>query len=456
MARRAPFLLLALLTCLAVGSAAFSQDAPARLSRDDAREFAIFLLRERQPLAAREIAFGLLQADAEDSAALNILAQSELALGRLDAAEQAGRRAYRAAGGEDLQRFTAAFTVAEALSRQGKLTSAQLWLRRAGSATDDKRLENAARQVYRGVESANPWRITGSLNVAPSSNVNNGSENAGVTVGGLVFVNPAALPLKGTSVDTSLVIERSFKSDGRDFTLGFGARDTRVFLTSDSKNVSTPALRNDDFSSSAVELSFGTRFVPEASRAVYAVNAGLSRDWRGGEALVNTFTLSGTRSWVHKGRQQRRVQLGYSRQDRLDSDNLSANIWSLVGTVSRPVEGGSLALDAALIRTSSASALVANTAVSAGIGYAHGSEVLGVTPTLRARLTHRDYDDIALSFTSVRRDWEVELGLEVAVPDLSVLGFIPTVGITAERNVSSIPAYSTEQVGLRFGYRSSF
>lgn len=455
MATRAPFIL-ALLSFISLACPALAQEGPTRLSREDAREFAIFLLRERQPLAAREISLGLLQADAEDAAALNILAQAELSLGRLEAAEEAGRRAYRAADGEDLQKFTAAFTVAEALSRQGKLTAAQLWLRRAGGATDDDRLENAARRVYRGVEAANPWRITGSLNVAPSSNVNNGSEDAGVTIGGLVFVNPAALPLEGTSVDSSFVIERSFQGDRRDFTFGFGARDTRVFLTTDAKNSASPALRNDDFSSSAVELTFGARVVPDGAQAVYAFNATVSRDWRGGDALVNTYALSGRRSWVHEGRQQRSLRLGYARQDRLDSDNLSANVWSLAGTVSQPVDSGSLALDAALVRTSSASAFVANTTVTAGIGYAHASEVLGVLPTVRARLTHRDYDEVAVGFTDIRRDWEVELGLEVAVPDFSVLGFVPTVGITAERNNSSVAAYSTKQIDLRFGYRSSF
>ncbi|MEM6275918.1 MAG: surface lipoprotein assembly modifier, partial [Pseudomonadota bacterium] len=253
-----------------------------------------------------------------------------------------------------------------------------------------------------------------------------------------------------------VVIERSFQGDSRDFTLGFGARDTRVFLTTASKNIASPALENDDFSSSSVDLSFSARVVPAGSQAVYAFSASLSRAWRGGDALANTYALSGTRSWVHDGRQQRSVRLGYTRQNRLDSDSLSASIWSLSGTISRPVETGSLAIDAALIRTESDSALVANIAVTAGVGYAYGSEVLGVLPTLRARLTHRDYDELALSFTDIRRDWEVELGLEVAVPDLSVLGFIPTVGVSVERNMSSVAAYSTEQVGLRFGYRSSF
>ncbi|MCH2075629.1 MAG: hypothetical protein MK180_01925 [Rhodobacteraceae bacterium] len=448
-------LLLAVLTWLAFAAPVVSQDAGARISRADAREFAITLLRNREPLAAREIAIGLLRADVKDVAALNILGQAELALGRVEAAEAAGREAFRLAGDEDLQRFTAAFTVAEALSRQGKLTAAQLWLRRAGEATGDERLENAAKQVYRGVEAANPWRITGSLSLMPSSNVNNGSEEAAFGL----LTSAAALPLEGWSLNTSATVERTFRPDAsHEYTIGVSARDRRVFLTTEAKNspmLGLPPLENDDFSSSAASLSFGTRFQPADSKAIYQVRATASRDWRGGGAYLNSYNLLSARSWV-QGRQRRNVSLSYTRQNRLDSDNLSANIWTVRGGLSFPVENGSIAFDAQLSDTTSSSPLVAHTSISAGTSYGLNEPIFGLQPTLSARLTHRDYDDISPLFLERRVDTEVSLGVDFAAPGISVLGFIPTVGVTAMRNSSTVAAYQTEQIGLSFGYRSSF
>ena len=448
-------LLMAGLTCLSLAFPGLAQETGARISRDDAREFAITLLRNREPLAAREIAIGLLRADVEDVAALNILGQADLALGRLSSAESAGREAYRLAGDEDLQKFTAAFTVAEDLSRQGKLTAAQLWLRRAGEATEDTRLETAARQVYRGVEAANPWRITGSFSLVPSSNVNNGSEEAAFGI----LTSAAALPLEGWSLNTAATVERTFRPDAsQEFSIGVSARDRRVFLTTEAKNspsLGLPPLENGDFSSSAVDLTFGTRFRPADSKAIYDVRLTASRDWRGGDAYLNSYRLRGVRSWV-SGKQRRSVSLSYARQNRLDSQNLSANIWTLQGTLSFPLEAGSIALDAQISDTSSPSALVANTTVSAGISYGLNEAILGLQPTMSARVTHRDYDDISPLFLERRVDTEVSLGLSLAAPSISVLGFIPTVGVTASRNSSTVGAYETEQIGLNFGYRSNF
>ena len=112
-----------------------AQDSPQRLSPSEPRSFALGLLQQGETQAARALALGLLRKDSRDYIALMVLAEAERSLGRPAQAKFAARRAWRSSDVEK-ERFAAAFMMSGILKAEEKYSQAQLWLRRAGTATD--------------------------------------------------------------------------------------------------------------------------------------------------------------------------------------------------------------------------------------------------------------------------------------------------------------------------------
>jgi hypothetical protein len=93
-----------------------AQQSEQRVSPQEARVLANRLTSIGQPSAAREIALGLLRADATDVTALVALARAEMALSQIDAAERAAQAALSQARTPS-EKFMASLVVADVFAQ---------------------------------------------------------------------------------------------------------------------------------------------------------------------------------------------------------------------------------------------------------------------------------------------------------------------------------------------------
>ncbi len=423
------------------------------LSRDEARTLAFTLLRQNQPSHARRLALGLLQADAEDYAALMILARAETELGRHAHGARAGRRAWEASASED-QEFAAAYMVSKSLSAMGRYGHAQWWLRRAGQASDKVQFEQAARREFRKVQAMNPWSSKLSFSVRPSSNINGGPTTNTFTIGNFVFVDPTAVPLSGIEYGTHAMIRRDFAaaSGGPAAHLAFSIDDTRYSL-SDAAKAASPTARASDFTITNMRLSGGLRF-DGAEASATRVTLDLFRDYRGGDALANNAA-------IEVGRDHRRGQarMGYAleleHRTRLDRGDRSSDAVTAKAYWSAPVGNGHLSFSASVGDIQSASAEIAAQTYSLAMRYVPDQKVFGAVPTLEIAHSGRNYDRVVYG-ADARRDRAVVLSGELFFKNIDFYGFAPTVGAVYSRNTSNVTIFDYEEYGMTFGIRSTF
>ena len=179
-----------LASAVAFASPAVAQDAGVvDVPRAQAGAIAQAALRDGRTDIAFSIASAMLARDPDDPEGHLIMAVLARGVGDLDTADEAATRAWRNAR-TDAQRFDAAFIAADIAARQERLTSSQIWLRRADQYAPNEAAEQAVARAYRGVSTRNPLKVQLSFTLRPSDNLNNGGEidgplNAEPAVGGI-------------------------------------------------------------------------------------------------------------------------------------------------------------------------------------------------------------------------------------------------------------------------------
>ena len=169
---------------LSCAFAAFAQDS-VDLTLSEARAVARNALQTGEAALARDLAMGLLQADPEDAYAYAVLASAHSQLGNPKLARSAARLTYKHSR-SDANKFTAARAAGQLAFDQDRMTTAQVWLRRAAIHANSDAQEKVLKRDYSAVRAQNPWRFSIKGSVTPSSNINNGAESEQVYVNGVL------------------------------------------------------------------------------------------------------------------------------------------------------------------------------------------------------------------------------------------------------------------------------
>lgn len=447
---------LAIVVCvLAVSvSAARSSAEESRLTIPEARLFAAQLLNDGHPWGARAVALGILQSDPNDFAGLIITARAELAMQAYDRAEDAGKRAWRAADSEN-DRFTAAFTVAQAQLGAEKFTQAQMWLRRSAQVAPKDNMRNVAVRTFQEARRANPWHTRIGLRFSPSSNINNGPTSNQLDINGLVFINPAARPLSGYEMALDFSTERRVElNESTRLRFGFNL-DERQYVLTDSANRKVPSANGDDFDFRAVELTFGLDRLHRRGQAKMRYDLTLGRNWSGGDVLSDYARFELGRDTVLSPKTGIGFELAYEVRDRHDSTSRSSDIWEVSTRLSHRFDNGaSGGVLLTLSDTDSESSAIEHQSVQIVSYYSPGETVAGVIPVISLSFQARNFDRPFLG--AVREDRETTLNASFLFSDLDYFGFAPTVGFSASRNKSNISLYDSEEFGLNLGLKSVF
>ena len=432
-----------------------AQDSPQRLSPSEPRSFALGLLQQGETQAARALALGLLRKDSRDYIALMVLAEAERSLGRPAQAKFAARRAWRSTDVEK-ERFAAAFMMSGILKAEEKYSQAQLWLRRAGTATDEPRYEAAARKEYRRVQAANPWSLSFNFSLAPISNVNGGPNDNTYTIGDLVFVEPTAVPLSGVEVGTMLNITHRLKPAewGR---VSFGLRyDERRYMLSSAAQRAVPTASGSDYAFTALDVHMRIYFASKKERARTTAEIGLSQAWQAGERIATGQRLRLSRGFTSERLAFASYGISLQDQTRHDSALRSNTTYTVDDSALRKLSNDSLLrYGAALSKVDSASSGMAHTAATLSLAYLPAAPLLGAQASFSGALQPREYDRLRYGST-LRCDQKLSLSANFVFKQIDYMGFYPSLTLNATRNISNKTLFYTQELGLSLGIKSTF
>ncbi|MEL7116363.1 MAG: hypothetical protein AAGP08_12370 [Pseudomonadota bacterium] len=418
---------------------------------------------------ALEIANALLWRDADDSVAHTIKSRAERNLGRVDAALDSAKDAWRTAETEG-HRFNAAMVRAQALATAGNHTASQFWLRRAVEGAPDDETRAVATRDFQYVRARNKWSANFSFNITPSSNVNNGSSRDSFTLSDNAHpilrllaalanteesnVSGAAQALEGLEYSGGVVGRYRFsQTETYAHDITFRA-NYRTYTLSDDAKAQAPGVSGSDFAFGETALGYTFHNTPENWIGPYSLSVMGGRTWYAGDPYFDFLRLGGTQIYKLSDRAALSFHGSAERRDGLqiaDSDNLRGDVRFRFAVS----ELGVAALTLGHTKSMSNDTQLDYTEWRGGIDFTLAKPVLGTRVSFGVTVSERAYD-VSIWDMSGRDDFEVGAHVDVVFTELEHYGFNPTITIKASETDSNIGRFDANRVGVQFGIRSAF
>lgn len=408
---------------------------------------------------ARDLARGLIEADAEDRAAWIVLAATLPRLGEAPAGRAAGRQALRLSE-TDAQRYEAARLIALAAAAEDRYTLAQFWLRRAATFAPDDPAYAQNRSDFQMLRRLNPWSGRLQLSFAHSDNVNGGSDDLYNVIDGLPIVgvlSPEARALSGFVTTADLTFSRRLGQSETQLTALSGRLYTRQVWLDDAARTIAPEAENGDFASTRAELDL--RHAMAVGDGVLGAEATLGAAWFGG-ALDYPFARIEA-DWSARAAPRLRygLSLGFEQQydpESWDRDNRVVTLGGVLGY--RFESGARLTARLSFSEVHSDNLNERSQATLAQLTW-RPAEPLGparLSLSLGASLS--DYPDYTLVFPvpGGRQDERLFGSVEAVFTDWSYAGFAPVVTLAGQTTDSNVSRFDRDELSIRFSFRSTF
>ncbi|MGI3170490.1 hypothetical protein ACRARG_15170 [Pseudooceanicola sp. C21-150M6] len=429
------------------------------VSPGELRELAVKALDAGYPATALDMTSALLRRDPQDVQTLLIRSRAARDTGDHPLARATARQAWDLSATDDRVRYSAALAMAQALSSEGKRTRAQIWLRRAAQIAPDAQTKSRAVRDFRYVRSRNRWTTELNFNLAPKSNINNGSSRSTVTL--LVFDQPIEVPLPGATralsgLEYSGGLSTRFRlaeTTRRATDLTFSARYT-TYTLSGSAQAAAPGTQGSDFALGTVYGGLSHKWLTQSGRAEYTIAGAFGRSWYGGQAYGNHSNLSAG------------VNMAFGKRDRLGvtfsadltrgpaAPHADAFAVSLRHT-HRTRSGAMLGVWTSATRSQSDIPTADFTDFAAGIDFAPRILVMGAQPRFGIGLRSRDYPFSAYA-PGYRTDFEQNAWIDLTFKKIDYYGFHPTVRMQLARPDSNINLFDVDRSGISFGITSAY
>jgi hypothetical protein len=456
------------LLLLAGHAAAETGNSTVKLGIDEARVVGEEALATGNPALAARIARGLLQRDDSDIGAWLMLGWAEIALRRPDAAGDAGSAAFRAAKGVPRARFAAAMLSAKAAYDGGRLTAAQFWLRRAGDAATSPEERAQAVAGFRSIRQQNKWSAVLNFSASPSSNINGGARETAltidgrpITIGGFPLTNNGeARALSGLEATLDLSFSyRLSESAKQQTSLGFRLYGATYALSDEAKRQTEESgTTGSDFAFTLVEASLRHVRLPASGKGTLSFGASLAQSWYGGQILNHSARIDVARAFPLGPNNTAQIAASLE-QSISDTDDDRTLLGTLQGQVVMPLESGAtLQFSAGLSGTESNDRRNEYVSLRGGVTYTLAKPVGPAEVTLGLSVSSRHYPATSVgSFNpEERNDLRVTGTVEMLLPKAEVMGFAPTVTLSAGRTWSNASRFETEDLGVAFGLKSTF
>lgn len=413
----------------------------------EARAMATRALHLGRPDLAAGIAAQILAQAPGDAEARLVLAAAQAQMGQVKAAEASARKAYRLSNDEDL-RFQAAYLTASSLSAQNRLAGAKFWLRRADGASQSASDTASLRRAYAGIDRRSPLRWSVSFSGGPSDNVNGGSLHDTFWVWGLPV--PIAEALPGFSLQTQIKANWRLRETETSQLMLTGAASTRQVRLSERAYALEPGARNSDYESHGLDLGLVYRW-KVSDRQSFALEAQLGHRWLAAGRSSDSQKLKLSSDRALGGERFLAVDLtAVTSQNNYSTTRQSMSLGTNVG-VSWPVgQGavtGAIGYDAVLSEARG----TAWRGPKVSVEYAPPALPGEVRLSLFGELQLKDYWK-----TSAEADVTTAIGASARFDKLSVMGFAPTLSVTATRSRSEVVVRDTAETAVALGLQSKF
>lgn len=448
------------LAILAVPLPALAQSMPDILQTE--AEEALVAGRPRDTV---QIATQMLAVQPDSFIALYLLALGQSDIGDLQAATTTGARAYRAAITED-NRFQAARFVAGAHFRAREYSRSEIWLRRAANHVQNATDLRTIAQAYATTVEANPLSVQIAASIAPSDNVNNGSEDGVLQLEGigLTFILPEdRRSLSGVGFSASSELKYRISQGPQQSTQLIGSLSAVTYaLSQDAKDLlaSSPnpevrAVKGSDFST--VTAAIGISRQQNNISPFGPVNLGLNLGtyWEGGERLVNFRDLSIEQVFPINRNNRFRLTVFNRDQDALTPALLDSTTTDLIGTYDHILANSDQLQLSFSTRRKDAGFENSFDEYQIGVGYAVAEPLYGIQLSTSLQIGYRTYEEFTTTLDG-RDDQFISASGTAKFRDVSYFGFSPSITLATTRTESTAEEFTSSTLQLLFGVESNF
>lgn len=451
---------LTLWACAAVPQGAAPQPG-ATFRLDQARGVARQALDVGEFELARQIAMGLLQADDTDPFAYGVLAAAHSRLNDPKLARAAARLSYRYSD-TPAQKFGAARTAAHVAAAQDRPTLSQVWLRIAAAHADTPQQDSLVEREYKRARAANPLRFDINMSVAPSDNVNSGTDNVLEVINGvptLGFFSGGSRALSGTVGVFDARLRYRLRADQTSrMTATARLYTRRVDLSSEAQAIA-PNVSNSDFASTYAELGVQHRFALGAPGNALGYGGAVGASWSGGDRSYDFAKVNVGRDIRLSPRS--RLSLTGAAERRLStiSNVRDASVLTVGAHIGHKLAGGSRVNVGLTVQNVSGDNVNADyQTASLRARYTFGKQLGPVQITTGLTLGHTDYDEYTLvnPVAGGRQDQSVYGDVSLFFADYDVAGFAPTLQLRTGQRSSNVNRFEISETTITLGIQSKF
>jgi hypothetical protein len=417
------------------------------------------------PATTLRLAQEMLRAQPDDFVALYLLALAQSDLNDPQSAAASGARAYAAATSQDTRFETARF-VAGAHFQAGHYTRSSFWLRRAANhASTEADLQFIA-EAYANTVDTNPLSIAVTAAIAPTDNINNGSEDGILRLEGidLTFVLPEdrrALSGIGFSASTELHYRISETANQVTTVTATLAGDTYLLsddakaLLADSPDPEVQAIDGRDFATVTASVGIARQQNNISPLGPVILGAAFGTYWEGGERLLDFHDLNFEQTVPLTDMSRLRLRALRRWQDARTPTLYDANIYDLTIAYDRMLANRDQLQLSLISQRNEAGPENSFDEYQIGIGYLLDEPVLGAQISTSLNIGFRTFEEFTTTLDG--RDDHFYLASVTAVfEDISYFGFFPSVTVSGSRTHSTAEENTSAAAQILFGVASRF
>lgn len=448
-----------------VGLTASETQDSQTLTMEQARVLARQALYAGRFDLARDVAAVLVRADPEDAYAYGVLAAAHSRLNDPKEARSAARLSYKHSE-TSTQKFGAARTAASIAFQQERPTASQMWLRLAATHAETPKQDAMISRDYAHVRRANPLRFNLSFSVAPSDNVNSGTDNVlevnnGVPTGSVFRAGSRALDGVVSTLDTRLSYRLAQSQKSRTTASG-RLYVRRVDLSSDAERQieeTGSELENEDFNETYADVGIEHTFALGDQGNSLTLGASLGAKWFADERIYDTAKLSLSRGLILSSATQLRLNSGVERRFSTAGSSGNADIVTLGASVTHKLKGGDKVSVGLTVQEQSGDFRNADyRTASVRANYSFGKQLGPVRISTGLTFGYTDYDQYELVRTVAggRQDESLYGDVSFFFADYDFAGFAPNLRIRTGRRTSNVNRFEIDETTITLGIQSKF
>ncbi|WP_108813987.1 tetratricopeptide repeat protein [Loktanella sp. Alg231-35] len=418
-----------------------------------------------EPTQTAALAEQMLAQDPDSYPALFLLAVAQSELGQDAASAKTAARAYDVAPDEQ-SRLQAARLVARGRGRLNQFVRAEFWLRRAANNISSEEDAQAVVTEYVRITAANPLSVQLNGSIAPSDNVNNGSDDGILEFEGipLTFLLPEdRRALSGVEYFGSVQLAYRLSEDetqrtslnaamsGQAYTLSSEARG----LLDSSPNADIRSVTGNDFSTFLAQIgaSHTRKTLSPLGPVTFGFNLGSY--WSGGNRIVDFSDLIVSHTIPVNNRAFYSIRGSVRDQNVLTDALVDTLTYDLSGSFSSALPNNDKIQLTLTSRKNEAGPESSYTEYSSEVSYEFAQPVLGTRWSSSLELGYRNYRVFTTTLDG-RRDHFVTIGANTVFEDIRYFGFSPSLDVSATRTSSNAEEVESSALQIRFGIVSNF